>query len=209
MHCKTLQKNQIMKNRKTTLRKMILTAVMLTAMISNATSELHTNPKNELKETTFTLSNVKQGNKLIIKDLNGIVLYKEYIKDSGMYSKGFDLTSLPDGSYVFELEKDIEIKYYPFTVKSSKVVFNENDTTIFKPRVSSKDNYIYVSKLALHNEPLDIKIYYEDDSNLIYSEIIKDTQTIQKVYKLDFNEKGNYKIVLKTDGREYYEYIKF
>tara|TARA_R110000868_G_scaffold97875_3_gene269241 strand:+ start:1094 stop:1690 length:597 start_codon:yes stop_codon:yes gene_type:complete len=198
-----------MKNRKTTLRKMILSAVMLTAMVSNATNELHTIPKNDLKETTFTLSYVKQGNKLIIKDLNGVVLYKEQIKDTGMYSKGFDLTSLPNGSYVFELEKDLEIKSYPFTVNSNIVAFNENGTTVHKPFVTFKDNYIYVSKLALNNEPLDIKIYYEDDSELIYSEKIKDTQTIQKVYKLDFNVKGNYKIVLKSDGKEYYEYINF
>ena len=196
-----------MKNRKTTLRKIILTGAMLIALISNATNGLNNDPKKDLNKTTFTLKNVKQGNQLIIKDLYGLILYKEQIKDSGNYSKGFDLTSLPDGSYVFELEKDLEIKSFPFTVTAKKVIFNENETTIHKPYVSFKNNYIYVSKLALNNEPLDVKIYYQDGTGLIYSENIKDTKVIEKVYKLASNAKGNYKIVLSSNGREYYEYI--
>jgi len=196
-----------MKNRKTTLRKIILTGAMFIALISNATNGLNNDPDNDLKKTTFTINNVKQGNQLIIKDFNGLILYKEQIKDSGKYSKGFDLTSLPDGSYVFELEKDFEIKSFPFTVTAKKVIFNENETTIHKPYVSFKNNYIYVSKLALNNEPLDVKIYYQDGTGLIYSENIKDTKVIEKVYKLALNAKGNYKIVLSSNGREYYEYM--
>ena len=81
-----------MKNKKTTLRKIILTGAMLIALISNATNGLNNDPKKDLNKTTFTLKNVKQGNQLIIKDLYGLILYKEQIKDSGNYSKGFDLT---------------------------------------------------------------------------------------------------------------------
>lgn len=198
-----------MKNRKTTIRKILLTGALLTALINNATTNLYHNPVTDLKKTTFTVNNVKQGNKLTIKDLNGIILYKEQIKDSGLYSKGFDLTSLPDGSYVFELEKDFEIKSFHFTVNLNEVVFNKNEITIYKPCVTSKNNYIYISKLALDNAPLDVKIYYQDGIELIYSESIKDTKVIEKAYKLDANAKGKYKIVLKSNGREYYEYIIF
>ena len=180
---------------------------MFIALISNATNGLNIDPKNDSKKKNFTLKNVKQGNQLIIKDLNGIILYKEQIKNSGNYSKGFDLTSLPDGSYVFELEKDFEIKSFPFTVSSKTVEFNENETTIHKPFVTFKNNYIYVSKLALNNEPLDVKIYYQDGEGLIFSENIKDTKVIEKVYKLALKAKGDYKIVLSSNGREYYEYI--
>ena len=82
-----------MKNRKTTLRKIILTGAMFIALISNATNGLNNDPDNDLKKTTFTINNVKQGNQLIIKDFNGLILYKEQIKESGNYSKGFDLNS--------------------------------------------------------------------------------------------------------------------
>jgi len=196
-----------MKNRKTTLRKSILTAVMLTAMMSYATNGLEINPNNDLKKTTFSLNNVKEGNQLIIKDINGIILYKEQIEKSGTYSKGFDLTSLPSGSYVFELQKDLEIKFFPFTVNDETVVFNGEETIIHKPFVTQKGNYVYVSKLALNEEPLEIKIYY--DSELIYSEEIKNTKTIEKTFKLSTKgrETSKYTMVLKTNDREYFEYI--
>ena len=196
-----------MKNRKTTLRKSILTAVMLTAMMSYATNGLEINPNNDLKKTTFSLNNVKEGNQLIIKDINGIILYKEQIEKSGTYSKGFDLTLLPSGSYVFELQKDLEIKFFPFTVNDETVVFNGEETIIHKPFVTQKGNYVYVSKLALNEEPLEIKIYY--DSELIYSEEIKNTKTIEKTFKLSTKgrETSKYTMVLKTNDREYFEYI--
>ena len=196
-----------MKNRKTTLRKSILTAVMLTAMMSYATNGLEINHNNDLKKTTFSLNNVKEGNQLIIKDINGIILYKEQIEKSGTYSKGFDLTSLPSGSYVFELQKDLEIKFFPFTVNDETVVFNGEETIIHKPFVTQKGNYVYVSKLALNEEPLEIKIYY--DSELIYSEEIKNTKTIEKTFKLSTKgrETSKYTMVLKTNDREYFEYI--
>ncbi|NCO62362.1 MAG: hypothetical protein GW839_02165 [Flavobacteriales bacterium] len=196
-----------MKNRKITLRKSILVALIFTAMIGNATNELNNDPKNRIKKTTFSLNHVKTGNQLKIKDLNGIILYKEDIKTSGTYSKGFDLTSLPNESYVFELEKDLEIKSFPFTVTSQTVVFEKEETIIHKPFVTVKDNYIYVSKLALNEEPLDIKIYYQEASDLIYSEKVENTKNIQKIYKLKSTAKGDYKIVLTSNGREYYESI--
>ena len=196
-----------MKNRKTTLRKSILTAVMLTAMMSYATNGLDINPNNDLKKTTFSLNHVKEGNQLIIKDIYGIILYKEQIETSGTYSKGFDLTSLPNGSYVFELQKDLEIKSFPFTVNDETVVFNGEETIIHKPLITQKGNYVYVSKLALNEEPLEIKIYY--DSELIYSEKIKNTKTIEKTFKLisKGRETNKYAIVLKTNDREYFKYI--
>ncbi len=183
---------------------------MCTALLSNANGGSSFIPKKEkeIAKTIVTFNDVREGQSLIIKDINGFILYKEFIKQSGLYSKAFDLTELPDGDYVFELEKDMEIKTIPFKVSSNKVNFlKEKETTIYKPYVLKKNNYIYINKLALNGEPLEIKIYYKESSELIYSEKIKDTKSIQKAYKLSSNYKGDYTIVLNSNGREYYEYI--
>ena len=176
-------------------------------MMSYATNGLDINSNINTKKTVFTINNVREGNQLAIKDLNGIILYKEKIAKSGTYSKGFDLTSLPSGSYLFELQKDLEIKSFPFTVKDEKVIFNGEETIIYKPFVTLKGNHVYVSKLALNEEPLEIKIYR--NSELIYSEEIKNTKTIEKVYKLSTSgrETNNYTMVLKSNDREYFEYL--
>lgn len=197
-----------MKTRKIIIRKSILTAVVVTAMLGNVAKGTNIEPKSNLNKTTLTLNHVKPGDQVIIKDLSGIVLYKEEIKNSGTYSKGFDLSSLPTGSYVFEFEKDFEIKLYPFTVNTNEVIFDKGNETVFhKPCLTSKENYIYLNKLSLNNERLDVKIYYADGGKLIFSEKIENTKSIQKAYKLSAYEKGDYKIVLTSNGREYYEYV--
>lgn len=156
----------------------------------------------------LTLENVNSGNSLAIKDSNGIVLYKELIKTSGTYKKGFDLTALPDGNYVFELNKDLEIKIIPFTVKSTQVVFNKDKSkSIFKPYIRQKDNKVLISKLALNGEPVKIDIYADVDGlyELAYSETIEGVKAIGKVYAL---KKGaTYKITLKSNKKEFTTFI--
>ncbi len=198
-----ITKNQIMKNRKTIIKKSIVAGLMLTALVGHA-NDINTNPINNINKTVITLNNVKEGNQLLIKDLNGIVIYKEAIKNTGTYSKGFDLTALPTGDYFFELEKDIEIKSIPFKVEEKKVIINSNETTIYKPYVATKGKSVYVTKLALNKEPLSVKIYSEDGI-LLHSETINDKKTIEKAYKLALH--GDYKMVLSSNGREYSKYI--
>ena len=156
----------------------------------------------------LTLENVSSGNSLTIKDSNGIVLYKELIKTSGTYKKGFDLTALPDGNYVFELNKDLEIKLIPFTVAAEKVEFNKGEAkSIFKPYVRQKDNKVLISKLALNGEPVTINIYANSDDTykLSYSETIKGIKAIGKVYEL--KQGASYRITLKSNNKEFTTFI--
>ncbi|WP_445954965.1 hypothetical protein [Yeosuana sp.] len=200
-----------MKNRKTTIRKFILTAAMLAALYSNAKEGFTSYASNDLNRTTLTINDAKEGNQLVIKDLNGIILYKELIKNSGVYTRGFDLTSLPDGAYVFELDKDMEIKSIPFQVLSNKVTFNkEKEITYFKPLVRIKKNNIYLTQLTLQEEPLKVSIYYYGNdgfSELIFSETIQDIKIIERIYKLDETVNGKYKMVLNTPNRTFFEYF--
>lgn len=191
------------------IKKGIITGVLLTTMLSNAHEGSSFIPKKEkdITKTVVTINDVKEGQELIIKDDSGLVLYKEAIKVSGLYNKAFDLTELPDGDYFFEIDKDMEIQSIPFNVTSNKVVFNkEKETTIYKPYIRIKDRYVYLTKLALNKEPLAVNLFYGDE--LIYSETISNTKTIEKVYKLMKSNTGNYKIELKSNGRTYYKYFQ-
>lgn len=166
--------------------------------------------KNDAERTSLTLSNVKEGNLLSIKDDNGMVLYKELIQKTGIYTKGFDLTSLPDGDYLFELDQEVEISIIPFSVDASAVLFHkELEKTIFKPVVRVKEDVAYLTKLSLNEEPLEIKVYFTDTniSELVYSEKIVNTQNIERVFKLTGLKKGSYKMVFNSEGREFTEII--
>lgn len=191
------------------VKKGILMVMMLSAMLSNATRPATFENKVEIKKSTLSIHNVKQGQQLVIKDYYGIVLYKELIEKSGAYSKGFDLTALPNGDYYFELDRDIEIQVIPFKVYMNKVEFlKEKETKFFKPVIRFKENKVLLSRLSFDNKPLEVKIYYDYDNGssnyeLLHSEKFKDTKIVERVYALDKTKKGNYKVVVKTEGREF------
>lgn len=195
------------------MKKVIRTGVMILAIFATVSSYAnkvsYASIEKNIKKTTLTLNNLKRGHQLIIKDAHGIVLYKEYIKDSGQYSKGFDLTSLPNGNYYFELDKDLEIKTIPFKVLSNEVVFEKKDeTTIFKPVVRTKGNFVFISRLSLNEKPLEYKIYYEDSHDFMISEKFENEKSIERIYNFSKAQKGMYKIVFKTEGRIFIENIK-
>ena len=196
---------------KNLIKNSLVIVVLFTTLLGNANSSLK-NSKDDTR-TTLTLKDVKRGNELYVKDAYGIILYKEMIQNTGNYVKGFDLTTLPNGEYFFELDKGLEIKTIPFTVKSGIVDFEKDkETIVFKPFIRSNENIVYVSKLSLNKQPLAIKIYYNANNHsgfdLIHSEIIENTQTIKRVYNLNIKEKGKYKIVTKTEGRTFIDYVK-
>jgi hypothetical protein len=195
------------------VKKGILLVTMLAAMISYASRPAALDKKVEIKNTILSIHNVRQGQQLVIKDYNGIVLYKELIANSGAYHKGFDLTALPNGNYYFELDKETEVQIIPFKVLMNKVEFlKEKETKFFKPIIRFKDDKVLLSRLSFDNKPLEVKIYYDDysgysDYELIHSEKFKDTKIIERVYLLNKQKKGNYKVVIKTEGREFTESI--
>lgn len=194
-------------------KKGILMVTMFATMLSFANDASIFNIKDEANRTSLTLRNVKEGNLLSIKNNNGMVLYKELIEQSGIYKKGFDLTSLPDGLYLFELEKDLEIKSIPFTVKSNNVVFNkEKERITFKPFIQVKDDLLYISQLAINEEPFKIDIYFSNFNDpynleLMHSEKVEKTKNIRKIFKLSGIDKGIYKIVMHTNNKEYSKLI--
>lgn len=166
--------------------------------------------KNGANKVWIGLNLAKVGEQLSIKDVNGTVLYNEIIEEKGVYSKGFDLTSLPDGEYVFELDRDVKISSIPFSVKSGLVKFyKEKETTIFKPVLIRKNNLVYLTKLALNNEPLTVKVYFTSSNNkqLMFSEKIGGTKTIEKTFMLTGIDKGKYTFVMESDGRIFKEVI--
>jgi len=194
------------------IKKGTLIVGMIATMASNAIENPSIALENDLKRTYVYIENVKAGNQLSIIDFEGVILHKEQIVKTGDYTRGYDFTALPDGEYSFQLDKDVEIRMIPFTVKSNTVLFNKKEeTTIYKPLILVEGDYTFVSKLALDLEPVTIKVYYQDtetyEYNLIHTDEVKDLQTVERVYKLENMENINYKVVVSTKEKEFTKYI--
>ena len=192
------------------LARKSLVVIMLTMSLTTQAHDVDlTSKEKERIVTNLHLDNVKQGSVLTIIDRNGLVLYNEAIKKSGDYSKGFDLTTLPDGEYFFELDSDLKIIIIPFNVKSNEVIFDkEAEKLIYKPVVRAKDHMVYVSKVALDESPLSYKIYFADNRDLVYSEKFEASDDIKKVYDFSASKKGSYLFVFESNGRRYTKVIK-
>ncbi|WP_117881854.1 hypothetical protein [Aureibaculum luteum] len=190
---------------KQVIKNSLVLVVLFTTMISYA-NEIVTNENDDA--TSVTLNDVTEGSVLSIKDVNGIILYKETIKVSGDYSKKFDLTSLPDGNYIFELDKDFEIKSIPFNVKRNVVDLNiENKSVIFKPAMVLENNRLRIQKTILNSEKgLNIKIYFEN-GDLVHSEKFNNEELINKTYDFSKSLKGKYKVLLSTEDRTFVKEI--
>ena len=159
--------------------------------------------------TNVSFEKVKKGTVLLIKDEQGLVLYKEAIVQTGKYSKGFDLTTLPDGAYFFELESDMEIIVIPFEVASSEVSFKkEEKNTIYKPVVRVKDDMVFLSRISTEGAPMEYKIYYADNSDLVLSEKFEKETHVKRVYDFSRAEKGDYVFVFRSNGRKYTRTVK-
>ena len=195
---------------KTAIKKsLVLVAIFLATSVSYG-NEITSNTNN-VKDglTNVTFKDVKKGSILFIKDMNGLVLYREIIKESGKYAKGFDLTSLPDGDYYFEMNKDVEISIIPFKVASSVGTLDKTtESNIFKPVVFVNNKKVHISKISLESEVLRVKIFSEN-SKLVYSGSIKiKGDVFGKTYDFSTSLKGRYTIVITSKGRTFVEKIK-
>lgn len=189
-------------------KKNLIILLMLVSFLSYANDERESFKEKE-KVTNLNFKNVKLGSMLTIKDNKGLVLYKESIVKSGQYSKGFDLTALPNGDYYFELDTDFEIVVIPFDVVSNQVNFRKDEkSTIFKPFVRVKDDKVYVSRVSYSESPLEYKIYYADNNDLVLSEKFENEKQINKIYDFSESKDGEYLFVFKFEGRRYSKKIK-
>ncbi|WP_412987616.1 hypothetical protein [Pontimicrobium sp. IMCC45349] len=196
---------------KTVIKKVLVIVVLFTTLLSNASKSSSLTVLDDDRTTTLELNNVKQGDLLRVIDSKGSLLYKERISATGNYYKGFDLSHLPNGNYHFELVKDFEIKIIPFEVLLNKVLINKKaETSIFKPSIRVNDYTILINKLSLNNNPVTIKVFFENlnDYELIYSDIVTNSTSISKSIKLDKKIKGEYKIIIESDNKIYTKNIR-
>ncbi|PQJ80088.1 hypothetical protein [Polaribacter porphyrae] len=192
---------------KTMKRKILIVVFMLTAMFNYANRLNETLSNLNIEKVRVEFKNVKKGDFLTIKNEDGITLHSETISKEGVINKVFDFSNLTEGNYVFELEKDFEIKIKSFKVEDGKVIFNkDSEQVIFKPVVRSKSELLLISKISFDKKPLQIVLFFEGEK--IYSETAKSTTILNRVYKLDADKKGNYKVIIYNNGRSYTKRFK-
>ncbi|UBM57998.1 hypothetical protein LAG90_14410 [Marinilongibacter aquaticus] len=110
------------------MKKLVLTALMFAAVCTStfahddlyfnnlAASDLKVKTLNGLK-FRVTATNLLDQSVIAIKDKQGNTLYKESVAQFA-FAKVFNLTSLPDGEYSFELSTGDQVYKEPFKIST-------------------------------------------------------------------------------------------
>ncbi len=137
---------------------------------------------------------------LTIYDTDKVVLFQDKIDQKFDFKRKFDLSKLPDGSYIFEIDHGNQIKQYSFTILNNEVSIADHCAAIFKPTFISKEYNLDISYLNLDKEAVSLSIYDQNGKNLV-SEKVVNKQIVEKRYDLSLLPNGNYQVVIKTADR--------
>jgi hypothetical protein len=186
-----------------TNRKIVLVVIfMLSTLFNYANNVNDFNNIINVKKVKVVFKNAKKGHILTIKDENGVQLHSETVSKEGDLSKVFDLSSLNNGKYTLELNKDFQIEIKTLEVKNNKVLFNkDSEKVIFKPVIRNEDNLLMITKISFDKKPMKIALYF--DNEIISSETVKGETILNRVYKFDKKVKGNYKVIIFNNNRSY------
>ena len=191
-----------------TIKRKLLVVVLMLGTLVNYANNTELNNVLDAKKVKVVFKGAKKGNQLKIKDDSGVILHVEDISKKGNFIKFFDFSNLKDGDYTLELVKDFEVIIKSINLDGKKVVFDEETSEkIFKPVIRNEKNRLMISQIAFDKKPLEVKIYYNNE--IIYSETVKGNTIINRIYRLDEVMTGDYKVVLRNNGRNYSKEFKF
>lgn len=194
---------------KNLIKKSLLIVAVLTTMVMTGT-ELENSVNLKLidaKLVNLTLQNSDGDLQVSIRDNQGHVLYSENFQGID-FSKKYDLTTLPQGEYFFEIEGQTKIKMMPFKVSLKSVEFeNKIETVFLKPTVRRNEDLLFISKVSFKNEPLTI-ILYDENSTVLYKEELTGNVTLGKTLNLAKLNYGYYKLVMLSEDKVFTENIR-
>ena len=134
------------------LTKSLLVTLMFVAFISYATE----NPsiKKHKNNTRIVLNDVKKAPFLFIKNTTGKIIHEQLLNITGNGTGEFDFSSLKNGYYTLEINKDFQIDIKPFTVISGEAIFHKKaEKIIFKPVIRTDKNKVLISQKLIIKFP--------------------------------------------------------
>ena len=177
-------------------KKILVLAVMFGTYTSFAFEGLKTT-------STFSLE-INKGDLISVSDKTGTTIYSGRANYEGNLESLYNFSKLKDGLYFIEINKDFEIETNTIEVKNHVVTYLYNSEKIFfKPMFRTEDAKVYISKLALESENMEIELYYKDE--LIHAENILGNSILNRVFKLDATIKGEYSAIIRINDRVYIE----
>jgi len=174
-------------------RNLLVAVVFMLGTLNN-----YANVEKISKNIKVVFENVEKGHALTIKDHAGTVIYNENIYRNGLLVKFFDFSSLQNGSYTIEVEKEYEILIKEVEVKNTLVTLKkDSEKIIFRPVILNKEDRVFISRINFDKSPLHVTVYYKNDI-IVDETISSEEKVLEKTYHLDKAVKGDYIVIVSN-----------
>ena len=137
-----------------------------------------------------------------IYDLKGEVLLSEVLNTKETKQRSYNLQNLPSGEYFMEIVSDKEIITRLFSYRKDVITIKE-EKVINKPTFFKK-NYTWTLSLLTFGKDATVKIY-DDFGRELYTEEIKEQQSISRKYNMAKQRSGEYTIKVLVDDKSFYD----
>lgn len=134
-----------------------------------------------------------------IKEESGAIVLEENIYNH-KESRKYNLKNLPDGEYTVEVANKYKISTLSFSISGNDLVISTDSITAYKPIFIINHESIDLNLMTLGNKVV-ITIVNERNE-VVFSEKLT-TPSVNKRYDLRNLSKGQYSIVVFSNGRSY------
>jgi len=192
---------------KNLLKISLIAATMFTASATYANDGVYTlNVKSDdAKTIRFSIDEASDVT-LSIRELNNQLLFEEAIHSSGAASKSYDLSALPNGEYLLNVESDAKLTTYTIVIANNKAVVSAPKITeLLRPVFTQDKSLLTLTLDNLDKGPIEVQILNEYNDEL-YNETFTDKSKVVKKFntaktygkELTFVVRSKTQEVLKT-----------
>ncbi|MBI9060102.1 MAG: hypothetical protein JEZ01_20210 [Labilibaculum sp.] len=186
------------------LKRIVLGVVLfLGANSAFATGNIRINSYLDTDYSIVSIINPSEANlKMKIYDEAGNLYYSRKVDAATTAQKLFDFSYLEDGSYKIILTGKEESLEKSFEVANNKLVTEATEEIAEKTLFRTDDKALFVTYLSFQNNDFDILIS-DASGNEVFEGTYSAEPTFSKKFNVEALPKGDYKVRLVSDKKEY------
>ncbi|PKQ62660.1 hypothetical protein [Labilibaculum manganireducens] len=189
---------------KNTFKGLVLGVILFLGTSSAfATGNIRINPYLDTDLSIVSIINPTESLlKMKIYDEAGNLYYSNKVGGETTAQKLFDFSYLEDGTYKIVLTGKGDNIEKEFVVANNKLVAELAENTAEKTLFRTEDNNLFVTYLSFENKAFNISIN-DEFGNEVFNGSYASEPTFSKKFNVEALPKGDYKVRLVSDKKEY------
>ena len=186
------------------LKGIVLGVILfLGASSAFATGNVRINPYLDTDLSIVSIINpTESALKLKIYDTEGNLYYSKKVSGETTNQKLFDFSYLEDGVYKIVLTGNKVNVEKKFEIENNKLISEKQNEIAEKTLFRSEDNNLFVTYLSFENKNFNLSIL-DSFGNEVFVESYNSEPTFSKKFNVEALPKGEYKVRLISNDKEY------